>query len=188
MSTTPENTPESVLPEGTPEAELPQASPEAILPEATPEAILPDSVPDASVPTEIPQPPAAAAPADIPPPPGRGPAKAPSKVLQIAKALIVPILIAVAFFVWRGMGVDSADVGDCVNIKLGADNAVESVDEVKCDDANAGYKVVGKVTNVNKADFDGDTTGTTCKDYPTATSWLWDGSSSNGYALCLIDN
>ena len=47
MSTTPENTPESVLPEGTPEAELPQASPEAILPEATPEAILPDSVPDA---------------------------------------------------------------------------------------------------------------------------------------------
>ena len=174
MSTTPENTPESVLPEGTPEAEQPQASPEAILPEATPEAILPDSVPDASVPTEIPQPPAAAAPADIPPPPGRGPAKAPSKVLQIAKALIVPILIAVGFFVWRGMGVDSADVGDCVNIKLGA--------------GNAGYKVVGKVTNVNKADFDGDTTGTTCKDYPTATSWLWDGSSSNGYALCLIDN
>jgi hypothetical protein len=187
MSTTPENTPESVLPEGTPEAVLPEASPEAVLPQATPEAILPDSVPDASLPTEIPPPPAAAAPADIPPPPGRGPAKAPSKVLQIAKAVIVPLLIVAAFFIWRGQGVGAADVGDCVNIKLGSGNAVESVDTVKCDDANAGYKVVGKVTNISKSDFDGDTTGTTCKDYPSATSWLWEGSD-NGYALCLINN
>lgn len=141
-----------------------------------------------------PQPPvpgtaASSAPEAIPPgvKPWEAPAasaKAPSPILRILKLIAVPLLIAVAFFVWRGMGASAPEVGSCVKVELGSGDAVNDLSEIACTDAGANFKVVGVVKNVSESTFNADTALTTCAPFPTAAYGVWEGRS-NGYVLCL---
>lgn len=122
----------------------------------------------------------------VPPPPSSAPATQPGMLMKIVRALAVPLILMIGFFIWKGAGVGAPKPGECVNITATGEK-VESVDTVKCDDPNAGYKVTGVVKNVSESDFTKDTEGTTCKDFAGTTSWLWQGGS-NGFVLCLIEN
>jgi hypothetical protein len=56
---------------------------------------------------------------------------------------------------------------------------------VKCTDAKAAYKVVGKVTNQSQVAFN-ISSARICKPYPGATSAFWKGKvGKSGYVLCL---
>ncbi|MEV4623580.1 hypothetical protein AB0J74_33335 [Asanoa sp. NPDC049573] len=94
------------------------------------------------------------------------------------------VALVVAGTVWTatiGGGIAAQD-GDCL---VGQDG--EAMTVVGCGDADAAWKVAGRVEGVRQADFNaagGDYAG--CGGHPTATAWYWSGTEGGtGYVLCL---
>lgn len=96
--------------------------------------------------------------------------------------LVVLGFAVVGFLAWKQghSDPDTAKAGDCV-ARSGADD----VKVVKCTDAKAAYKVVGKVDG--KTQVEASVSGASiCKPFAGAKSVYWKGESGKqGYVLCL---
>jgi hypothetical protein len=120
-----------------------------------------------------------------PPGPQYGAPAAPPKKrtgLRIFGALVVIGIIVVVIFGYLASkkSPDAAKIGDCVSRSGGNDIKI-----VKCTDAKAAYKVVGKVTGQSQVAFNINS-GRICKPYPGTTSAFWKGKvGKSGYVLCL---
>ncbi|MEV5703864.1 hypothetical protein [Actinoallomurus sp. NPDC052274] len=113
--------------------------------------------------------------------------------------LVVPIalVLLIGLIVVSRLSSHSDDVavGDCVErVTSGATQSRDDkIKKVGCTDANAGYKVVGKVEHVSKISLDikenlpGDGKGI-CGQFPSATVRFWKGTSKDGYVLCMAPN
>lgn len=103
--------------------------------------------------------------------------------VRIVVGLVIAAVVIVIVLVLRQSDPDSAKVGDCM-----AGSSAENLKVVKCTDAKAQYKVVGKVENKSQTDFSINSAGI-CKAYPTAESAFWKGErGGKGYVLCLGPN
>ncbi|GAB3139553.1 hypothetical protein GCM10027290_08930 [Micromonospora sonneratiae] len=117
---------------------------------------------------------------------GMGPApKAPSVaggiVKRIIGAVIVAVVIGVGGLAWKYFtgAPETASVGDCL-----AGGSAEEMKTVKCDDATAEYKIVGKVENKTESEF--RQSEDICSAFPTTESGYWEGKKGGtGYVLCL---
>jgi hypothetical protein len=118
------------------------------------------------------------------------PAPAPSKAGSVGKSILTRIIVAVVglavisgigygWKVFKGESPDLAKVGDCM-AGTGADN----LKVIKCTDAKATYKVVGKVDGKSEVAFNTDRS--ICQPFQGADSAFWKGKKgSTGYVLCL---
>jgi hypothetical protein len=78
---------------------------------------------------------------------------------------------------------DIAKVGDCMS-----GTTAENLKVVKCTEAGAQYKIVGKIDDKSQSDFNSNS-GSICKPFPSAESAFWKGESGGkGYVLCLSPN
>jgi hypothetical protein len=105
--------------------------------------------------------------------------------VRIVVGLVIAAVVIVGVFVGKQLtgDPDTAGVGDCM-----AGSSAENLKVVKCTDAKAQYKVVGKVENKSQTDFSINSAGI-CKAYPTAESAFWKGErGGKGYVLCLGPN
>jgi hypothetical protein len=117
---------------------------------------------------------------------GFGPApQAPKKsngiVKRIIGAVVVFAVIGLGGLAWKYLSgnPDTANVGDCL-----IDGSANAMKTVKCDDATAAHKVVGKIDGKTEAEF--TASSNPCTAYPTAESAFWKGKKgSTGYILCL---
>jgi hypothetical protein len=120
--------------------------------------------------------------------PGQPPVEPPKKKrswLRIVIPLAVVAIIAVVGFVSKFVtgDPDTAKVGDCMS-----GTTADNLKVVKCTEAGAQYKVVGKVDDKSQSEFN---TGSEsiCKPFSSAESAFWKGESGGkGYVLCLGPN
>jgi hypothetical protein len=97
-------------------------------------------------------------------------------VILVVAVVVIGGLIALGVFLNRDAA-SSAKVGDCVQQSGGDDIKV-----VKCDDANADYKVVGRVENKTQV----EASLSACDPFPDAESAYWEGKpGEKGLVLCL---
>lgn len=97
-------------------------------------------------------------------------------VLLVAMALA---FAGIGYMAWREgqASPDGAAVGDCVQ------RDGDSVKVVKCTDAKAEYKIVGKVEKISQVTF---SISSGCGKFPEAKTGFWRGEQGKeGYALCL---
>jgi hypothetical protein len=99
------------------------------------------------------------------------------RIITIVVALVViGGLAAVGTYLNRDAA-SKAKVGDCVQQQGSNDLKV-----VKCDDANADYKVVGRVENKTQVEAG----LSACDAFPDAESAYWEGEQGKkGLVLCL---
>jgi hypothetical protein len=156
---------------------------------STPQPGTPSSQPGAPVPPPVPGQGMGPAPEGMgPAPEGMGPApKAPSKssglVKRIIGILVVAAVVGLGGLAWKYMtgAPETAKVGDCL-----AGNSEKDLKTVKCDDAKAQHKVVGKLEDKTEAEFDAASDTNPCTAFPTAESAFWEGKKGGkGYILCL---
>jgi hypothetical protein len=105
--------------------------------------------------------------------------------LRIVLPIVVVIVVVVIGFVSRLLSHDpnTAKVGDCLS-----GTSAENLKTVKCTDAKAQYKVVGKVNGKSQSDFNAGSADI-CKPFPSAESAFWKGErGGKGYILCLGPN
>jgi hypothetical protein len=115
-----------------------------------------------------------------------GPAPKPSSpiggiVKRIIGAVVVFAVIGLGGLAWKYLtgAPETAKVGDCM-----AGQTSDELKTVKCDDASAEHKVVGKVEDQTEAQF--QQADNPCTAYPTAETFYWEGKKGgNGYVLCL---
>jgi hypothetical protein len=156
----------------------------------TPQPGTPSSQPGAPVPPPAPDEDMGPAPEGMgPAPEGMGPApKAPSKTSGLVKGIIALVVLVVlgglgllAVKLLNGDAPASAKVGDCL-----AGTNKDEIKTVKCDDATAKHKVVGKLNDKTEAEFDAASQSNPCTAFPTAESAFWEGEKGGkGYILCL---
>jgi hypothetical protein len=78
---------------------------------------------------------------------------------------------------------DTAKAGDCMS-----GTSAQNLKVVKCTEAGAQYKVVGKVSDKSQSEFNSNSESI-CKPFPSAESAFWKGESGGkGYVLCLGQN
>jgi hypothetical protein len=119
-----------------------------------------------------------AAPAVKPPSKGR------AILVRLGLAVVVLIVVVIGGAIWANVSGDPsvANVGDCVSGTVANANDTKVV---KCTDASATGKVVGKVEGKTEAQFNTETEKI-CGPYPTAETAFWSGKSgSKGFVLCL---
>ncbi|MCW2914917.1 MAG: hypothetical protein JWN52_2985 [Actinomycetia bacterium] len=121
-------------------------------------------------------------------PPYGAPAPTPSK--GVGKRILLRIVVAVAglaivsgvgygWKVFKGESPDLAKVGDCM-----AGTDANNLKVVKCTDAKANYKVIGKVNDTTEIGF--QMNRSICKPFQGAESAFWKGKKlGTGYVLCL---
>jgi hypothetical protein len=98
------------------------------------------------------------------------------KWLLIVIALVVIGGIAAVSAYFNRDAASKANVGDCVQQEGSNDLKV-----VPCDDANADFKVVGRVEDKRQSDTD-----SACDPFPDAQSAYWEGETGKeGLVLCL---
>ncbi|MBW8482302.1 LppU/SCO3897 family protein [Actinomadura parmotrematis] len=116
-----------------------------------------------------------------PPPPAPAKRSSGRRWLVVLAVIVVLIGGLVALGAWASQGSpDSAKAGDCV-ARPGADD----LKVVKCTDASAAFKVLGRVDDKYKYQFDQDSK-TLCAPYQGTRSAFWRGESGKqGYVLCL---
>lgn len=120
-----------------------------------------------------------------PPAPGQPVERKKRSWVRIVVPIAVIAVIAIIGFVGKFLtgDPDTAKVGDCMS-----GSSAENLKVVKCTDAKAEFKVVGKVNDKSQSDFN---TGSAeiCKPFPAAESAFWKGESGGkGYVLCLGPN
>jgi hypothetical protein len=107
-------------------------------------------------------------------------------VWRIAGIAIVAVIVAAgitAAISFLSDDPEVAGVGDCLSRSGDRDVKI-----VRCTDAKAELKVVGKVDGKTRAEFGGQT-ATLCKPFPSARSAFWRGPrGGKGYVLCLAPN
>jgi hypothetical protein len=104
------------------------------------------------------------------------------RVVLTVFLVVCAVLFALLWFGTRNNATKAtnAKVGDCLH-QVG----LTSVETVKCDDANADFKVVGRVEGKYQAE---STIGVTsvCDQWPEATTTYWEGKQGQrGSVLCL---
>ncbi len=121
--------------------------------------------------------------------PGQPPAEPPKKKrrgLRIALQLVIGAVVFVlvgAVIKFATGDPDIANVGDCMS-----GTSADDLKVVKCTEAGAQYKIVGKVEDKTQSEFNSDS-GSICKAFPTAESAFWKGEEGGkGYVLCLGPN
>ena len=132
---------------------------------------------------------------EVPPPYEPPPQKAggAGKIIGIVAGVLV-VLVAVCVvlvLVVRNANKTNtlnAKVNDCIHTDHPLDSAtaqqVKNAKIVKCDAADATYKVVGLVSNKTEADFTTD--DNICNPYPTAKTAMWQGADGKaGQVLCM---
>jgi len=105
--------------------------------------------------------------------------------LRIGLTLGVVVVVLIIGFVSKFLtgDPDTAKVGDCMS-----GSSAENLKVVKCADAKAEFKVVGKVDGKSQTDFNVSSTQI-CKPFPNAESAFWKGErGGKGYVLCLGSN
>ena len=127
-----------------------------------------------------------------PPPPVKG--RGPGRIIGVVVGLVVLVVVVGAIALFSTIAgkndTTNAKVGDCIKSDALTSTTAKEVKNtkiVKCDDANANYKVVGVVANKTEVQFDTDEK--ICAAYPTAESALWQGEQGKaGSVLCLAPN
>jgi hypothetical protein len=120
--------------------------------------------------------------------PGQPPIEPPKKKrswLRIVVPIAVIAVIAVIAFVGKFVtgDPDTAKAGDCMS-----GTTADNLKVVKCTEAGAQYKVVGKVSEKSQSEFNTNSESI-CKPFPSAESAFWKGESGGkGYVLCLGPN
>lgn len=102
-------------------------------------------------------------------------------VKRIIGAVVVFAVIGLGGLAWKYLtgAPETAKVGDCM-----AGQTSNDLKTVKCDDASAEHKVVGKVEDQTEAQF--QASDNPCTAYPTAETFYWEGKKGgSGYVLCL---
>ena len=116
-------------------------------------------------------------------PPAPAPRKRSSRGRWIWVLAVLVVLVGglAALGAWASKGSpDAAKAGDCVSHPGGDDLKV-----VECTDASAAYKVLGRVDDTYKYQFD-QGTKTLCAPYQGTRSAFWRGEQGKqGYVLCL---
>jgi len=115
------------------------------------------------------------------PPPGpapqpvrRGGGK--SRLIRILILVVVLGGLVAAGIYFNRDAATNAKVGDCVH-----QEGTDSIKVVKCDDAGADFKVVGRVEDKRQSE-----TESACSQYPDYESAYWEGKSGKeGLVLCL---
>ncbi|HEU5157250.1 MAG TPA: hypothetical protein VFU43_09645 [Streptosporangiaceae bacterium] len=123
--------------------------------------------------------------------PGQPPAEppAPPKKKRTWLRIVLPIaviaVIAVIGFVSKFVtgDPDTAKVGDCMS-----GTSAQNLKVVKCTEAGADYKVVGKVDGKSQTEFNVGSERI-CRPFAGTESAFWKGESGGkGYVLCLGSN
>ncbi|GAA4604632.1 hypothetical protein GCM10023195_15750 [Actinoallomurus liliacearum] len=180
-------------PYGQPGAQAPYGQPGAQAPYGQPGAQAPYGQPGAQAPYP-PSGPYQPGPYGAPPFGGPTPAQRRKRALLVVPIALV-LLIGLIVVSRLSSHSDDVAVGDCVErVTSGATQSRDDkIKKVGCTDANAGYKVVGKVEHVSKISLDikenlsGNGKGI-CGQFPTATVRFWKGTSKDGYVLCMAPN
>jgi hypothetical protein len=129
------------------------------------------------------------------PPPGayQPPVRKKSSAPRIVILSIVGVLLIVGVIVGvisSRSSPDRAKVGDCLKGSSITSTTAQDASDVKivaCTSSDAKYKVVGKLDNKSKTEF--EVSQNPCTDFKDATSALWGQTKGeNGYILCLADN
>jgi hypothetical protein len=143
-----------------------------------------------------PPPPAPGAPLPPMAPPGRrgGPLKI---ILAVVAGLLLLCCIGIVAIAtiggsrfFGGDNLNNANVGTCVNADQSLNRSSDRFENVKlevvsCADANADYKVVGRVENKTQAEANANTI---CDAFPDASFVYWQGrQNQRGTVLCLAD-
>ncbi|GAA0365362.1 hypothetical protein NE235_36940 [Actinoallomurus spadix] len=110
--------------------------------------------------------------------------------------IIVPIavvLLAALFATRLGSHSEDPSVGDCVHrVTSGAASKTDKIKIVNCTNAEADYKVVGKVEHISKISLSVKESLSggkgVCGQFPGATVRFWKGTSKDGYVLCMAPN
>jgi hypothetical protein len=120
--------------------------------------------------------------------PGQPPAP-PAKRRRPRTRLLISIGVVVVIVIIGIVGrilsndPDKAAVGDCMS-----GTTAENLKVVKCTDANAQYKVVGKVNGKSQTEFNTNSREI-CGPFQGAESAFWKGErGGDGYILCLAPN
>jgi hypothetical protein len=104
--------------------------------------------------------------------------------------IFLVVIVAVSALLWFGVrdnatkatNVTHAKVGDCMH-QVG----LTSAEIVKCDDANADFKVVGRVEGKYQFELQINVTSV-CAQWPEATVTFWEGEQGQrGTVLCLSE-
>ncbi|HTJ33463.1 MAG TPA: hypothetical protein VL738_09555 [Dactylosporangium sp.] len=126
-----------------------------------------------------------------PPPPKKSNV---GKIIGIIALVVVLLCAGCGIFGWKKISdvfessSANAKVGDCLAGDSISDNTADdvSVKIVKCDAADAKYKVIGIKGSVTRTEALKDET-TVCDAYTDAKYVLWQGTGTTGDALCLDD-
>jgi hypothetical protein len=133
-------------------------------------------------------PPGGAQPGFPPPGPGQqGPPPRPARSGSPKRTLITLAVLAVLVIAAIGAGIyfnrdaaSSAKVGDCMK-----QEGANELTVVKCDDAAAEFKVVGRVEDKSQS----EATASACDAFATAEQVYWEGKQGEkGLVLCLAAN
>jgi len=102
----------------------------------------------------------------------------------------VCVVLVVVFYNKSKTDTMNAKVGDCIHSESLTSTTAKEVKDtkiVKCDAADANYKVVGIVAAKTESQFNTD--DKLCDPYPTAEGALWQGQTGKlGSVLCLAPN
>jgi hypothetical protein len=102
--------------------------------------------------------------------------KSKRRFIGLAILLVVVAVVGIGGWIASRDAAGSAKQGDCVQ-QTGAND----LKVVKCDDAKADFKVVGRVEDKNQTETD-----SACAAYKDAESSYWEGESGKkGLVLCL---